>query len=79
MNYRGVTFREVRVFYRSTEGLPEPPGGSHGPHGPREREGVGVKTGRSRVGGPKLCDLDQWVTSDERHGVFTQLRALSKI
>ena len=32
-------FRVIRVFYRSTEGLPELPGGNHGPHGPWERRG----------------------------------------
>jgi hypothetical protein len=30
-------YRKVPEFYRSTGGLPEPPGGLHGPHGPRGR------------------------------------------
>ena len=36
---------------------------------------VGVKTGRSRVGGPKLCVMDRWVTED-RDTMFIQVRAL---
>ena len=31
---------------------------------------VGVKTGRSRVGGPKLCVMDRWVTGDKGHCVY---------
>ena len=37
--------------------------------------GDGVKTGRSRAGGPKLCVMDRWVTGD-RDTMFTQVRAL---
>ena len=32
--------------------------------------GVGVKTSRSRVGGPKLCVMDRWVTGDRGHDVY---------
>ena len=31
---------------------------------------VGVKTGRSRVGAPKLCVMDRWVTGDRGHDVY---------
>ena len=41
-----------------------------GPH-------VHVKTGRSRVGGPELWILDQWVTGN-KGTVFTQVLSLSK-
>ena len=38
---------------------------------------VGVKTGGSRVGGPKQCVLGSMVTGDKGHDVFIQVRALS--
>ena len=38
-----------------------------------ESTNVGVKTGRSQVGGPELCVMDRWVTGDK---MFTQVRAL---
>ena len=38
--------------------------------------GVGVKTGRSRVGGPKLCVWGSKVTRDKGGTMFTQVRAL---
>ena len=31
---------------------------------------AGAKTGRSRVGGPKLCVMDRWVTGDRGHDVY---------
>ena len=31
---------------------------------------VGVKTGRSREGGPKLYVMDRWVTGDRGHDVY---------
>ena len=31
---------------------------------------VGVKTDRSRVGGPKLSMMDRWVTGDRGHDVY---------
>ena len=31
---------------------------------------VGVKTGRSRVGGPELCVMDRWVIGDRGHDVY---------
>ena len=40
-----------------------------------ESTNVGVKTSRSRVGGPELCVLESKVTGD-RDTMFTQVRAL---
>ena len=31
---------------------------------------IGVKIGRSRVGGPKLCIMDRWVTGYRGHDVY---------
>ena len=31
---------------------------------------VGVKIGRSRVGGPELCVMDRWITGDRGHDVY---------
>src|SRR3954467_14266488 len=56
-------FRVKSAFYRSTEGLPEPPGelmGLHGPRGGREKEAGGdpaprpflVRIGQGKGGGP---------------------------
>ena len=42
-----------------------------------ESTNVGVKTGGSRVGGPKQCVLGSMVAGDKGHDVFTQVRALS--
>ena len=36
----------------------------------KESSNVGVKTGGSRVGGPKLCIMDRWVTGDRGHDVY---------
>ena len=40
-------FRVVRVFYRSTEGLPEPPGEVLGQHGPKGERGKPAGVGRA--------------------------------
>ena len=39
---------------------------------------VGVKTGRSRVGGPELCVWGSMVTRDDGDTMFTQVWALLK-
>ena len=41
-------FRMKSAFYRSTEGLPEPPGGLMGHSGPLWRRGEAARAGRAR-------------------------------
>jgi hypothetical protein len=41
-----------------------------------EIPGVGIKTGGSRVGGPKLWILDRWGTRDKGHDVYPGLGPL---
>ena len=60
---------EAKASKRGKKSSPEGPA-------PGKAPGVGVKTGGSRVGGPKQCVLGSMVTGDNGHNVFTQVRAL---
>ena len=44
---RPEVFREVSDLYQSTGGLPEPPGGFIGSHGPKWRRGGAARAGRA--------------------------------